>query len=87
MTVDEEIAVEDWLMRDFDPDNLAILRDEEEEPDFSAIIKKAQDRCKQYHCEDAALIHDLIGIIQHYDNTLHSYYWSMSDNSELPHGA
>lgn len=69
-----------------DADNLAILRDEEDEPDFSAIIKRAQARADQSG-EDGQLIRDLLSVIAHYDNTLDSYFWNMGDHGELPEGA
>lgn len=73
--------------RQLDADNLAIMRDEEDEPNFSEIIKRGQARIGNMDGADAELIRDLLAIVQHYDNTLYSYFWSMSDNGELPEGA
>ena len=73
--------------RQLDADNLAILRDEEDEPNFSEIIKRGQARIETLDGPDAELIRDLLAIVQHYDNMLDSYFWNMSDNDQLPEGA
>lgn len=72
--------------RQLDADNLRILRDEEDEPNFSDIIKRAQARIEG-DGEDVPLIRDLLIVIQHYDNTLDSYFWNMGDHDQLPEGA
>ena len=83
MTLDQEIAIDDWIMRDFDPDKLHVIQDREEEPQWHDVLTKAKERAEQ----GDEMIRTLLAIIQHYDNTLDSYFWNMSDNGDLPHGA
>jgi hypothetical protein len=66
-------------------DKLRILTEAEDEPQFAATLERAKARVDD--SEDGKLIGELLGIIQHLDNTLDSYFWSMSDNGELPEGA
>jgi hypothetical protein len=85
MTYDQ---IDEWLMKDFDPDSLRVLEDREEEPNFEPTLKRAHDLLASGATHaDASLVRDLLAVIMHLDNTLHAYYWNMSDNGDLPEGA
>lgn len=86
MSVDEMIAIDNWIMKDFDPKSLRILEEVEDEPNFQNILEKAKARYEAGG-GDAKLIGDLLKIIQHLDNTLDSYFWNMGDHDQLPHDA
>jgi hypothetical protein len=44
------------------------LREEEEEPNFHALVAKARARADEPDCPDADLIRELCGMIEHLDN-------------------
>lgn len=80
--------IDEWLLKDFDPDSLHVLEDREEEPNFENTLKKAHTLLAEGRpLADASLVRDLLSIILHLDNTLDAYYYDMSDRGELPHGA
>jgi hypothetical protein len=69
------------------PDGLGFARPEEEEPCFHELLLRAKARVERSADSDGKMIADLLAVIEHYDNTIDMYYWSMSDNRELPHDA